>query len=298
MDIQKNISLKAWNHFKVGGFAEYFYQPETPQQLQKALQWARINKHKVTVLGSGTNVLISDKGVQGLLISTQKLQDCFVQKTKTHIQITCFAGVLKSHVMKIFKKHSLAPCVFLSGLPGDVAGGVIMNAGVSRSFEPSEFSKIVHSIDVMTDQGSKTYQHKDIQWSYRKTTGINLGVIYKIQCQWPLITCPNLNEKIKEEIKKRRTTQPLSMPSCGSIFKNPYPLFAGKLIEQAGLKKLTIGQAQISNLHGNFIINLGKAKATDIDNLIQEVQKKVYDKFQVLLKTEIHYIGIWDNKNN
>ena len=293
MQIKENESLKNWSWWKVGGLADYFCQPDNPDQLKEALKWAEQNNKKFTVIGGGTNVLISDQGVEGLVISTEKLSCCSFEKTQKSLIINCSAGVLKSQLMKIFKRHKLAPALFLSGLPGDVGGGIVMNAGLSRSFKPSEFSEIIQSFELMTPKGSKLYHKEDIKWTYRKTTGWENGVIYKAQFEWPLEEVKDLNEQIKVELKKRRSSQPLDKPSCGSVFKNPYPQFAGQLIEKAGFKGLKRGGAQVSQKHGNFIINLGGAKAQDIHNLIQEIRKKVYDQFAVSLEPEVHYMGRW-----
>lgn len=294
MKIRKNEPLKNWNGWKVGGLADYFCQPETPDQLKEALQWSEKNNQAFTVLGGGTNVLISDQGVEGLLISTAKLNHCSFQKTQNSLLVECLAGTLKSQLMKVFKIHKLAPALFLSGLPGDIGGGIVMNAGVSRPFKPSEFSEIVKSFEIMTAKGSKRYEKEDVKWSYRKSSGWEKGVIYRAQFEWPLKEMENLNNQIKAELKKRRSTQPLEYASCGSVFKNPYPQFAGELIEKSGLKNLKIGAAQVSQKHGNFIVNLGGAKAQDIDNLIQKIRGAVYNKFAVSLEPEIHYVGRWN----
>ena len=293
MRITKKEPLKQWSWWQVGGLADYFCQPENADQLKEALLWAEQNHQKVSVLGGGTNVLISDQGVEGLVISTAKLNQLSYEKTKGKLLIDCLAGTLKSEVMKVFKTYKLAPALFLSGLPGEMGGGLIMNAGVSRPFKPSEFSEIVHSFELMTPKGLKYYQKQDIKWSYRKTKGIERGVIYKIHIEWPLEEVKDFSQQLKFELKRRRNSQPLAKPSCGSVFKNPYPHFAGQLIEKTGLKGLTKGALQISKRHGNFILNLGGAKAQEIHNLIQEIQKKVYDKFAVSLETEVHYMGRW-----
>ena len=293
MQLKKNEPLKNWSWWKVGGLADYFCQPENSDQLKEALNWAKQNNQTFTVLGGGTNVLISDQGVKGLVISTVKLNHCSSEKKQNSLLIHCSAGALKSQVMKIFKTHKLAPALFLSGLPGDVGGGVVMNAGVNRPFKPSEFSEIVKSFEVMTAKGAKLYKKEDIKWSYRKSSGWEKGVIHKAQFEWPLEEVKDLNDKIKKEMQRRWTTQPLNQASCGSVFKNPYPKFAGELIEKSGLKGLKKGKAQVSKKHGNFIINLGSAKAQDIDYLIQKIRETVYNKFAVTLESEVHYIGRW-----
>ena len=294
MRIIENKDLKEMSWWKVGGSAEFFCQPKNFTELQDGLSWAKKNKKNFIVLGGGTNVLISDQGVKGLVISTSLLNTYSEKKTKSHILITCGSGLLKSQLMKIFKIHKLAPALFLSGLPGDIGGGVVMNAGVSRSFKPSEFSEIVKSFKVVSFEGIKTHLKEDIKWSYRQSQGWQKGVIYEVKFEWPLIEEPDLNNQIKEELKKRRVSQPLDKASCGSVFKNPYPQFAGELIEKAGLKGLKQGSAQVSEKHANFIVNTGKAKSTDIHNLIQTVKQKVFKKFSISLETEVHYLGSWN----
>ena len=293
MEIIENKNLKELSWWKVGGAAEFFCQPKDPIELKTALDWVQKNKKNFSVLGAGTNVLISDQGIKDLVISTSKLQSHSVQKLTNYLLITCGAGLLKSQLMKIFKTYKLAPALFLSGLPGDVGGGVVMNAGVSRSFKPSEFSEIVKSFKVMNCEGSKTYFKKDINWSYRQSQGWQKGVIYEIDLEWALIEQTDLNKQIKEELKKRRASQPLDKASCGSVFKNPYPHFAGELIEKAGLKGLKQGSAQVSEKHANFIVNTGEAKAKDIHKLIQIIKQKVLEKFDITLETEVHYLGEW-----
>lgn len=294
MKIIENKDLKEINWWKAGGSAEFFCQPNSLDDLKTALFWAKKNQKKFSVLGGGTNVLISDLGVKGLVISTSQLNSYSVKQTKNTLLITCGAGLLKSQLMKIFKSYKLLPALFLSGLPGDVGGGVVMNAGVSQSFKPHEFSEIVKSFKTINAEAVKTYLKEDIKWSYRQSSGWQKAVIYEVEFEWPLIETAELNNKIKEELKKRRSSQPLDKASCGSVFKNPYPFLAGKLIEKAGLKGLKEGSAQVSEKHANFIVNTGGAKAQDIHKLIQTIKKTVLEKFAVNLETEVHYMGIWD----
>ena len=241
-------------------------------------------------------MLISDEGVEGLVISTEKLS-CMDFKTEGDIlKIRAEAGVLKSMLMAVFRRYRLAPALFLSGLPGDVGGGVVMNAGIGgQDIEPKEFSQIVHSFEVMTSQGLKSYSHKDVTWGYRYTKGWDKGLFTGLYFHWPLEPVKDLNEQIKKLLKKRRASQPLSEASCGSVFKNPYPQYAGKLIEDSGLKGREKGDAFISEKHGNFIINRGRAKAKDIDDLIKFVQQAVKEKYGVSLEREVHYLGRWSS---
>ena len=293
MEFIEKESLKQHTWWQTGGLAEYFCQPESELDLKSALLWATNHKKQYTVLGAGTNVLISDKGISGLVISTKKMKSYSVKKEKESLFISCEAGVLKSEVMKIFKQNKLAPAIFLSGLPGDVAGGVVMNAGVGKHLKPHEFSSIVHSIQTVSQEGVQTFLKQELKWSYRKTSGWGSAIISKVNFEWPLKEEEDLNFYIKQELKKRRASQPLNYASCGSVFKNPFPKYAGQLIEQAGLKGRKEGAAQISEKHANFIVNLGGASSTDIHKLIKLAQQKVKKLFQIELELEAHYLGDW-----
>ncbi len=297
MDIREKENLKQWSWWKVGGIADYFCQPKNEEELKEVIFWAKKNNLPVSILGGGTNVLISDEGVEGLVISTCKLTkiDCKIEDE--HIHITAESGVSKSQIMILFKKYKLTPALFLTGLPGDVGGGLVMNAGVSgKKIKPSEFSEIINWFDVMTFEGVKRFYKKDIEWGYRFTSGWGEGVILRVNFIWPMEQERDLNQYIKSELKKRRETQPLEWPSCGSVFKNPYPRYAGDLIEQSGLKGFQKGGAIISEKHGNFIINKDDASAKDIDYLVKKIRQVVHQKFNILLKPEIHYLGRWRKK--
>ena len=218
MRITQQESLKSWSWWRTGGPADYFCQPENPAELKEALCWANENQQKVSVLGGGTNVLISDEGVEGLVISTGKFSTLSAKEEGKVLKVSSGAGASKSALCTIFRKYHLAPALFLSGLPGDVGGGVVMNAGAGDSF-PGEFSQIVEGFTVMTHNGPTYYNKKDIGWSYRKTAGWKPGVIFEAGFSWPMKKENDLNKKIKEALKKRRASQPLSQPSCGSVFK-------------------------------------------------------------------------------
>lgn len=295
MKIKAKESLRNRTWWKVGGAADYFCSPGSEEELKEALLWAEGRSIPVTALGSGTNVLVSDKGVDGLVISMEKMTAIQSTVEGNVLNIKAEAGVLKSRLMAVFRQHNLAPALFLSGLPGDVGGGVVMNAGISKDIEPKEFSEIVKDFEVMTEKGTNVFKNQDIKWGYRTTKGWGEGLIYRVHFEWPLKPIKDLNQKIKILLKGRRDSQPLSEASCGSVFRNPYPQYAGKLIEDSGLKGLKRGDAFVSEKHGNFIINKGKASSQDIDHLIRTIQEIVQKKFGVLLEKEVHYLGRWND---
>lgn len=295
--IKQGVPLKDLTWYKIGGEAEHFAEPSTDEEVLEALRFARQNNLAVTVLGQGTNVLISDRGIQGLVISTRKLNRLETRIEDDRFIILAEAGVLKSQLAKLFLSESLIPAVFLSGIPGDVGGGIAMNAGLGQDRRPREFSEIVDSIEVVdmadTEFTTRHLAHDQLTWSYRRTSGFRPGFILRAELSWPHEPSSEVKSLLKEQSQLRRQSQPLEYPSCGSVFKNPLhsKLKSGQLIEQAGLKGLKIGGAQISEKHANFIINLGDAKAQDVYDLIQKVRQIVRSQFQVDLEPEVELLG-------
>ena len=296
LKIQKQVSLKQWSWWKVGGPAEYFCLPQNLQETKEACQWAKENQKPVTVLSGGTNVLISDLGIKGLVMGLKKLKGIQKTCTEKELAVTALSGTPKHELLRVFSQEKLSPALFLCGLPGDVGGGVVMNAGISSSIFPKEFSQIVDWIKVFSldSHDLKFFKKEDLKWDYRSCKGWGKGIIYEVGFKWPLKPIEEFSQKLKEMNKKRIRTQPLNQPSCGSVFKNPPEKRAGKLIESSGLKGFSIGGAEVSNKHANFIINKGNATAQDIHQVIEYIQKKVQQNSEILLEPEVHYLGSWN----
>lgn len=319
--VKKNVSLAPLTWWKVGGAADMFASPETKEDVVALLEWAAARGMPVTVLGGGTNVLISDRGIDGLVISMRECVGTQVREGDGRVVIDALAGTPKAELTKNFLRLKLAPALFLCGLPGDVGGGVVMNAGVSEMIEPREFVEIVDSIEVakMEDdnravvgssgaRGSKArivrYTKEDLQWHYRHTDGWQPGVVVSVTVSWPLNADPEIQARVRQATKTRLERQPLNLPSCGSVFKNPPGDKSGRLIEAAGLKGYTVGGAQVSMKHANFIVNVSglkdadgriypAASASDCDAVLQHVQKTVRAQFGVELQPEVKYLGRW-----
>ena len=287
--------LSGWNSWKVGGDADFFCQPENKAEIFYYLQWARKQNMPVTFLGGGTNMLISDKGVEGLVIGLQKLKAFKEWEEKGRLYVSALTGVSKAQIMQIFLRHKLAPALFLCGLPGDMGGGVVMNAGVGQDISPKEFKDIVDWVKVIRGDEVILIQGKEIKWEYRFSKGWGPGLIYEVGMSWPMEPLLDMPLRLKEMALKRTQSQPLQSASCGSVFKNPLTgEKSGALIEQCGLKGYQIGQACISKKHANFIISMGGATAMDIHQLIQYVQKTVQSKYSILLEPEVKYLGRWE----
>ena len=297
--IQKNVPLAPLTSWIVGGPAEYYAQPKTVEELKEVYAWGESQRLPITVLGGGTNVLINDSGIKGLVIALKSLAGSQVMNTiqkagsKDRVVIECLAGTSKSELLKQFSKHKLVPALFLAGLPGDVGGGIAMNAGVGEMITPREFNEITDWVEVMRPQTYELvrFNKNDLNWSYRHCEGWGPGIITRVGISWPNEPDDDVLNKVRNANKVRLSKQPLDMPSCGSVFVNPPGHKSGQLIEQCGLKGFAIGGAKVSEKHANFIVNFDNAKASDIDAVIKHVQKGVKDKVGVELKTEVVYLG-------
>jgi UDP-N-acetylmuramate dehydrogenase len=295
MEIKQNISLAEYTSWMVGGQAEYFCLPETFEDVQEGVRWAQSRGLALTYFGGGTNILVSDKGLPGLVMCLRKFSGTEVRENNGRLEITAKAGTGKSELLKIFLKHKLAPALFLAGLPGDVGGGITMNAGVGEAFVPREFVEITDWVEVLRFDGDQhkvlRFEKGDLHWEYRHTSGWQPGIVVRVGISWPLTPDATILDQVKAANKSRLTKQPLEMPSCGSVFRNPPGHKAAQLIDGCGLKGHTIGEAQVSLKHANFIVNLGDAKAKDILALIEHVKATVKAQKNVDLQTEVVRFG-------
>lgn len=301
LSISKNRSLAELTWWKVGGAAEWFCEPASFDELCEALTFAKVNKIGVEIIGGGSNVLVSDQGVEGLVISTRALSDLRVEENENRLEMVALCGTPKSQLLKVFLEKKLMPAVFLTGLPGDVAGGVVMNAGVGNQITPREFGELVDWVEVIRESSQKTRTEnqfervvipkQQLEFSYRNSIGWQPGIIFRVGLSWPLDADPEVMMLVRKANKSRLMSQPLNLPSCGSVFRNPLPQKAGQLIESVGLKGYQLGGAQISEKHANFIVNRGEAQASDIIGLIELIQEKVLEVYQIQLETEVRWIG-------
>jgi UDP-N-acetylmuramate dehydrogenase len=294
MEIREKVLLKDYAWWKIGGPADFFCEPSSIDNVREALQFAQSRGVPVTVLGGGTNVLISDAGVEGLVICMKKLAGVEAVESDGRLVMTALAGSAKAELTKQFLKRRLAPALFLCGLPGDVGGGVVMNAGIAERVVPREFVEITDWIEVLgEDLVVHRFAREQLRWTYRHSSGWQPGVIVRVGVSWALAPDAEIPMKVKEATKTRLARQPLDLPSCGSTFKNPDGGKAGALIESAGLKGYTVGGAQVSPKHANFIVNIGGARAADVRAIIAHVQSEVKAATGFSLETEVKLLGRW-----
>ncbi|MBN1445671.1 MAG: UDP-N-acetylmuramate dehydrogenase [Candidatus Omnitrophica bacterium] len=282
--VEEKVPLSSMTSFRTGGPARYFAAPSDREEAQEVIAASEKSHEPLLVLGNGTNILISDEGFSGVVLSTQNLNKITVEGEK----IVCGAGTRLQTVIKTALEHSLAGMEFLAGVPGSAGGAVILNAGLKEEW----ISRVLEEVEVLglADNQPQKIHKQDIDFKYRGS-GLEKVLILSITLNLKKGDKKEIQAKIAENMKKRMESQPLEYPSAGSVFKNPPGMFAGQMIEKCGLKGYGIGGARVSEKHANFIVNAGGAKAEDIYRLIGFVREKVKKVYNVELETEIRIIG-------
>lgn len=297
-EVQKNISLTKYTTFRIGGPAKYFFAARNKEDLIKAVSAAKKNKLPFFILGSGSNILINDKGFSGLIIKNEARDF----KIKNNLIIT-ESGAILSKVIDASIKAGLSGLVEGSGIPGTLGGAVYGNAGWSKgAWTIGSFVKEVKLL--MPDGKIKKANKKWLSFNYRSTRLKKMKggkpVILEIILELPARGGSAFGGKkgVPEDLERRRKeileTRFQKIPrgfSAGSIFKNPPPKKAGYLIEECGFKGKRIGNVKVSEIHANFIVNSGRGQAKDVLNLIKLIKNKVKRKFKINLEEEIEFIG-------
>lgn len=284
--IQKNISLKNYTFFRIGGPAKYFLKVEEKQDLIEAVKVAKDIKLPFFILGAGSNLLISDKGFNGLVIKIGN-KEYEIKDREIFVE----AGMMLGELLMALLKDELIGLEWASGIPGTIGGAIQGNAG-SFGKSMKDNVKEVEVFD-LKEQKIKTFKNKDCRFDYRESVfkkNRNL-IILSVKIQLKKGNKKEIEKRIKESLDYRKATQPLGFPSAGSIFKNPPGFSAGDLIEKCGLKGKKIRGAKISEKHANFIVNLGEARAKDVMALIGLIKKEVKEKKGILLEEEIQFLG-------
>lgn len=285
--IRENITLAEFSSFKIGGSARYFAEPANEEDIISLLKWAKKESIPYYVLGSGSNILISDTGYEGLIIYLESKYNHFEMQSGNILYAQ--SGAMLTKISSYTCKLGYRDLLFACGIPGTIGGGLIMNAGINTG----ELKDAVIDIKVLDkDLNELTITNDQAGFKYRDSN-LKDYFILSARCRLDNKTKPEsvLRER-RELLEKRKKTQPNNYPNAGSVFKNPPGDYAGRLIEAAGLKGTRIGGAEISEMHANFIINrTGEAKANDIYQLIKLAQNKVNEKFSIELQLEIKLLG-------
>ncbi len=286
--IKTGVSLANQTSYKVGGNAQWYAAPRNWQELEASFEWYQSQDIPLTLLGAGSNLLISDRGIPGLVLSTRYFRS-YEFDAETGL-LTADAGEAIAKLAWKAAKRGMKGLEWAVGIPGTVGGGVVMNAGAHQQC----MADILVSATVLSPDGTiKKLKPEDLAYAYRTSNlqGDNRLVVKATMQLEPGFAKADLMALSNQNWTQRKTTQPYHLPSCGSVFRNPQPRPAGWLIEQLGLKGYKIGDAQIAHRHANFILNCGRATATDIFNLIRYAQEKVEYHWSVSLEPEVKLIG-------
>lgn len=283
--IEFNANMSEHIYFKVGGPADVLLVPNTKEQLVETIKVCKENNIPYYVIGNGSNLLVKDGGMRGVVIKLTEINKI----SSSNGKITAETGALLKDVSKEALDNNLTGLEFACGIPGSIGGAVFMNAGAYNG----EIKDVIESAEVLTQDGEiVTYNKEELNLGYRtsrvmKENAIVLEAVFALE--------NGDHEKIKARVddltEKRESKQPLEYPSAGSTFKRPEGYFAGKLIQDAGLKGYSIGGAAVSEKHSGFVINKGNATAKDVLDLIAHIQKEVKKQFGVDLYPEVRIIG-------
>lgn len=295
-DPQENVILAPLTTWKIGGPAQYLWSPESEPELVAALGWAKQRNHPVHILGRGSNVLVSDEGIKGLVISLKQMTDSgahFISNPDGTGSLEVSAGISLPRLSKIAAEHGFTGYEFYIGIPGTVGGAVTVNAGYGPGDERQTANRCV---EVRTLSGSgelswypyahfnPVYRHSELLDSDYIVTAARFALKYRA-------TSRQIRQQTAMHLELRRQRQPLSRATAGSVFKGtPQGIPAAVFIEQCGLKGTTIGGASISEKHANWIENHGSATANDVRQLIQLVQQQVKKRTGIELEPEVRYV--------
>ena len=278
--------MKKHTTFRVGGNADYFVMPKTVEEVRLIVSLCQKENLPYYILGNGSNLLVGDKGYRGVIIQIYKEMNEIAVDGDT---IRAQAGALLSKVGSVALEAGLTGFEFAAGIPGTVGGAVVMNAGAYGG----EMKDIVARATVLTESGEiLQLTNGELELGYRTSVIAKKNyIVLEAEYQLQIGNREDIRTKMAELKMKRVTKQPLEMPSAGSTFKRPEGYFAGKLIEDAGLRGFRVGGAQVSEKHCGFVVNANDATAADILELMRQVSEKVYEKFGVTLEPEVKRLG-------
>lgn len=283
-EIQEWFPMDKYVTLKVGGLAEAIVYPNNYENLIETLNTVHSSGLKLITLGAGSNTIITEKGVNGVVLSTKKLRNLSINQDDT---VLAECGSMLSTIMNKTIKCGLTGFEFAAGIPGTVGGGIYMNAGANDG----EIKDVVEKVWIWHDGKEIELSKDDIKFEYRKTDLPQGCVITKALFKLKKGNQHISEKNVKEYLEYRNRTQPVNKANTGSIFKNPEEIPAGKLLEELGLKGSVKGGAMFSDLHANFIINTGNASAKDVIDLIQSAKQKALSEKGIKLETEVEILG-------
>lgn len=286
-EIRLDEPLSKHTSYRIGGPARAYILVNSPAALSAALAACKADECPWVVVGKGSNLLVSDAGFKGaVIVLAGELRNWKFDEENARVVVG--AGTTLSRLVQEVFHRGYSGMEFAVGTPGSVGGAVRMNAGTKDDWIGS---RVVSVTTFAPDQGLKRYAPSDIEWAYRSTSFAPDEIIVEVELQLTPALSGNIHDKMRTLLERRKASQPLEYPSCGSVFKNPEGVSAGALIDEVGLKGSMCGGAQISEKHANFIVNKNKACASDVLALIKRAQEKVKEHYGIELQPEVKFLG-------
>ena len=285
-NVLENEPMSRHTTFRTGGPASLFIRPDNKEQLVEVMALIKKLGTEFFVLGNGSNLLVSDKGFDGVVISLSKMNDIHLEGDK---DIYAEAGAMNSQIAAFARDNGLKNFEFAAGIPGTIGGAMIMNAGAYGG----EMKLVTRSVTVLSPEGEiMVLDNASMEFGYRSSAIKGRGyIVISVLLSLEKGDKETITQNMQELAAKRREKQPLEFPSAGSTFKRPEGYFAGKLIEDAGLRGFSVGDAAVSEKHCGFVINKGNATSAEVYELICEVRKRVYENSGVTLEPEVIMLG-------
>lgn len=290
-DVRAREPLRRHVSFRIGGPADVLVLPRSTDELRKVVDWLFAHNVPFTILGQGSNVLIADAGVRGIVLKLGKGLDRF-SFNGTRLVSECGAGL--PHLARAAATKGLAGLEFAAGIPASLGGAVVMNAGAHGH----AMAEVLHEVRVLAPEGEQVLASRDLGFAYRTTVlQARRAVVLEATMELAQSDPVTVRTRTEEWLRHRSDTQPIGPPSSGCIFRNPQGDHAGRLIDLAGGKGLAIGGARVSEIHANYIINTGEATSADVVGLLHKVSELVAEKFGVRLEPEIKLVGEFPQAN-
>ena len=286
--IKYNEEMKKYTTFKIGGPAECLIKIDNTEDLKEILNLAQEKQILLTILGNGSNVLISDNGIEGitLIIKIEKLE---IEENGDKVKVTVGAGEKNAKIARIFLNQEISGFEEISGIPGTIGGAIRMNAGAHGK----EMKDIVKKVKVISYQGKeKEFTNEEMKFEYRRSMlKEEKYIVTEVELELTKGKKEEIQAKMEEYKTFRKEKQPIEYPSAGSTFKRGTDFITAKLIDEAGLKGYSVGDAEVSTKHAGFVINKGNATSEDVLKLVKYVQEKIYEKFGKKIELEVEIIG-------
>ena len=279
--------MRKHTNFKIGGNADVFVIAKNIEEIKCVIKFSKENNILLTILGNGSNVLVSDKGIRGIVlqVGTKEIK---IEKQKNAL-VEVEAGVMLGALAQVLLKQSISGFEFAAGIPGSIGGAIRMNAGAYGG----EIKDIVKDVTVLNEKGEiNVLTNEECEFSYRHSRFTDSKeIVIKVTLELPLGDEAEIKAKMDEYDQSRREKQPLNLPSAGSTFKRGSDFITAKLIDECGLKGYTSGDAQVSTLHAGFVVNLGNATAQDVLNVVNHVKQVVLEKTGKQIELEVELLG-------